>query len=84
MSRKGAYALRQKPGAEGFAAAWDAALGAPARKVTIDEWDSLYDAGLIHPRFRNGRYLGYRRKPDPGALGRLLRQVERHGRGRRL
>ncbi len=27
MSRKSAYALRARPGAESFAAAWDAALG---------------------------------------------------------
>src|SRR5688572_26566069 len=34
MSRKSAYALRARPGAASFAAAWDAALGAPVRKVT--------------------------------------------------
>src|SRR5919112_1371749 len=34
MSRKSAYRLRALPGAESFAAAWDAALGLPARKVT--------------------------------------------------
>lgn len=34
MSRKSAYRLRALPGAESFAAAWDAALGEPVRKVT--------------------------------------------------
>ena len=34
MSRKSAYRLRALPGAESFAAAWDAALGMPVRKVT--------------------------------------------------
>jgi hypothetical protein len=34
MSRKGAYRLRALPGAESFAAAWDAALGGEVRKVT--------------------------------------------------
>ena len=34
MSRKSAYRLRALPGAESFAAAWDAVLGEPLRKVT--------------------------------------------------
>jgi hypothetical protein len=83
MSRKGAYKLRQKPGAASFAAAWDAALGAPARKVTIGEWDILTDGDMIHPRFRSGRYVGYVRKPDLALLSRLLREVARAQRGRR-
>ena len=37
MSRKSAYRLRALPGAESFAAAWDAALWLPARKVTAPE-----------------------------------------------
>jgi hypothetical protein len=84
MSRKGAYQLRGKPGAEGFVAAWDAALGGPTRKVTLDEWDILYDDGLIQPRFHCGQYIGYRRKTDTAALCRLLKQVARHKRGRGL
>jgi hypothetical protein len=80
MSRKGAYQLRGKPGAESFVAAWDAALGAEVRKVTIGEWVFLADGELIEPRFRSGRYLGFRRKRDLAALSRLLREVERHGR----
>jgi hypothetical protein len=80
MSRKGAYQLRKKPGAESFAAAWDAALGWPVRKVTIDEWDILVHDGLLQPRFRRGRYVGFRRKSDPALLSRLLRQVERRPR----
>lgn len=31
MSRQAAYCLRRRPGAESFAAAWDAVLGAPRR-----------------------------------------------------
>src|SRR5690606_17193006 len=34
MSRKSAYRLRALPGAESFAAAWAAVLGAGVRKVT--------------------------------------------------
>ena len=82
MSRKGAYLLRKKPGAESFAAAWDAALGWPVRKVTTDEWDILVHDGLLEPRFRCGHYVGYRRKRDVAGLCRLLRQVERQPRVR--
>ncbi len=41
ISRKSAYQLRARPGAESFAAAWDAALGMPARKVTPPARDLL-------------------------------------------
>ena len=82
MSRKGAYQLRKKPDAESFAAAWDAALGWPVREVTVDEWDILIHESLLQPRFRCGRYTGFRRKPDIATLNRLLREVARHQRGR--
>src|SRR5687768_3702497 len=58
MSRKGAYALRKKPHSESFTAAWDAALGWPVRKVTIDDWDALVHDSLVEPRFRSARYVG--------------------------
>ena len=48
MSRRSAYALRARPGAESFAAAWDATLGAPARKVTVPGLDFLARHGLAH------------------------------------
>ena len=82
MSRKGAYQLRGKPGGASFAAAWDAALGAPTRKVTLEAWDSLTDGDMIHPRFRSGRYVGFIRKPDLALLARLLREVARQPRRR--
>jgi len=81
MSRKGAYQLRGKPGGESFAAAWDAALGLPARKVTLSAWDILADGNLIQPRFRSGKYVGFRRKPALAELCRLLRQVGQRPRG---
>ena len=77
MSRKGAYALRQKRGAESFCAAWDAALGLPIRRVTIDDLQFLAYHGLIRPRFRGGKYIGSRQKPDNSALLRLLSHYDR-------
>jgi len=77
MSRKGAYQLRGKPGADSFRAAWDAALGAPVRRVTIDDLQFLAFRGLIRPRFRGGKYIGSRQKPDTSALLRLLAHYDR-------
>lgn len=77
MSRNCAYKLRRKPHAESFAAAWDAALGAPARKVTIEDLPFLAYNGLIRPRFRAGKYIGFQQKPDSSALLRLLARFDR-------
>lgn len=77
MSRNSAYKLRRKPNAESFAAAWDAALGLPVRKVTIDDLAFLAYQGLVRPRFRGGKYIGSRQKPDSSALLRLLARYDR-------
>jgi hypothetical protein len=58
MSRKSAYALRARPDAESFAAAWDAALGLPLRKVTVRDDDFLAHHGLIRLVMFRGRYRG--------------------------
>lgn len=77
MSRKSAYQLRAKPGAESFAAAWDAALGLSERKVTVDDLAYLAYEGLIRLRFFRGRYCGSYQVPDNSALLRLDAQLER-------
>ena len=77
MSRNSAYKLRARPNAESFAAAWDAALGAPVRKVTVDDLEFRAYHGLIQPVLFRGKYRGAWRKPDNSALLRLHRQLER-------
>jgi hypothetical protein len=77
MSRKSAYALRARPGAESFAAAWDAALGAPVRKVTAPTVDFLAYHGLIRLVMFRGRYRGSSARPDDSALLRLVRRLDR-------
>src|SRR6187399_3298878 len=77
MSRKSAYALRARPGAESFAAAWDAALGAPVRKVTPPDLDFLAYHGLIRLVLFRGRYRGSWSRPDDSALLRLMRRLDR-------
>ena len=82
MSRNSAYRLRARPKAESFAAAWDAALGAPVQKVTVTDLEFLAYHGLVHPVMFRGKYRGSWRKPDSSALVRLMkrldRQAERH------
>ena len=77
MSRKSAYALRARAGAESFAAAWDAALGAPVRKVTPPELDFLAGEGLVRVVMFRGRYRGSWARPDNSALLRLVRRLDR-------
>ena len=77
MSRKSAYALRARPEAESFAAAWDAALGRPKRKVTVSDLHFLGEHGLVRPMLFRGRYRGWSSKPDNSALLRWLRRLER-------
>jgi hypothetical protein len=77
MSRNSAYRLRRKRDAESFAAAWDAALGEPKRKVTVEDLDYLAVHGLIRPRFYRGRYVGFSQNPSNSALLRLNARFDR-------
>lgn len=82
MSRKSAYRLRARRDAESFAAAWDAALGAPVRKVTVTDLDFLAYHGLVQPLLFRGKYRGAMRKPDNSALLRLVKKLDRQAAGR--
>jgi hypothetical protein len=77
MSRNSAYKLRARSGAESFAAAWDAALGAPVRKVTVRDLHFLATYGLIRPVLFRGKYRGSWCKPDNSALLRLMARLDR-------
>lgn len=68
MSRKSAYRLRALPGAESFAAAWDAALGMPARKVTAPAHDFFACDRPVHLVMHRGRYRGSWRNAAGGEL----------------
>ncbi|WP_114521492.1 hypothetical protein [Altererythrobacter sp. ZODW24] len=91
MARETAYRLRVKPGAESFAAAWDAALGfAPrmsphqssnvtrgSRKVTGGgDWDGAA-GGRFQPVMRRGRYAGSVYKAQNSELLAYLTQIDR-------
>ena len=84
MGRESAYRLRARPGAAGFAAAWDAALGkahapvdpASAKSTGLSAAERL-EGGLIAVVMRAGRYAGYRRKADDSALLQHLARLDR-------
>lgn len=80
MSRESAYRLRRKQGAEEFAAAWDAILGAPATprpKVTLDRLFHQIREGRLRPVLRSGLYIGTLKKPDNRALLQALNRLDR-------
>lgn len=93
MSRENAYRLRRRPGAAGFAAAWDAALGRPAdpsdtrpSKATEPPAAYRFETGLVQVILYAGRYCGYTRKADSyGLIGHLSRlyRARREGRANR-
>ena len=83
-SREAAYKLRRRADAASFAAAWDAALGAPLRKLTDEDLEYRAMRGLIRPVMRAGRYVGPQQKPDDSALLRLIARFDRLLAGKEL
>ena len=84
MGRESAYRLRKRPGAAGFAAAWDAALGKPHTPVALYSPKSTgLDAGyrsrvgIAQVRLYAGRYAATSWKPDNNALLSHLAQLDR-------
>jgi hypothetical protein len=84
MGRESAYRLRKRPGAAGFAAAWDAALGVPRTPVTLASAKSTaldagyrWRAGLLQVVMYRGRYAGTYWKDDNNALLQHLAQLGR-------
>jgi hypothetical protein len=73
-SAKSAYALRKRPGAVGFAAAWDRALA-----IGRDEAGALAIDRAIHgvaePVFYGGRQIGVRHVYDHRLLGAAIRAL---------
>jgi hypothetical protein len=82
MSRESAYRLREKPGAESFAAAWDQMLETP-RESRMSTHDILWhrvEYGKIRPIMEHGRCVGVRTTPDNDAVLRLYRMEMRRRR----
>ncbi|MGX7896440.1 hypothetical protein [Tsuneonella sp. HG222] len=84
MGRESAYRLRKRPGAAGFAAAWDAALGRPFERVDLRSAKSTglsagyrHRAGLIRVVMDRGRFVASIRKDDDDALLQFLARIDR-------
>lgn len=79
-TKQTAFALRVRPGAEGFCAAWDAAVEY-ARQRRIAALPSCAAkralAGVLVPRFYRGRLVSVERRVSDGGLIRLLAQLDR-------
>jgi hypothetical protein len=84
-SRESAYRLRDKPGAESFAAAWDFILAqrAAARMSTHEQlWHRAF-YGSLKPIMRDGKHVATRHSPDNDAVLRLYRREMRRRRALR-
>lgn len=82
MSRESAYRLREKPGAESFAAAWDKILEAQceSRMSTHDMLWHRVEYGKIRPIMNRGRCVAVRTTPDNDAVLQLYRMEMRRRR----
>jgi len=82
MSRRSAYRLRERPGAESFAAAWDSAFALRPPPATTNFSQLWHRAlfGKTRPIVRRGEQVGTITQPDDAALLRLLDRFERKDR----
>jgi hypothetical protein len=78
MSRKSAYTLRKRPGAESFAAAWDAALE-QGRANALSTAIARVMTGVATPVFYRGRQIGERRTFNDGLLIAVLAATAKAG-----
>jgi hypothetical protein len=80
MSRQSVYRLRQKPGAESFATAWDRAQ-AFARDIATAARSPAPGCGgietMLVPRHYRGRLIGFVQREDTAGAMRVLRQLDR-------
>lgn len=75
VGRESAYRLRKRPGAAGFAAAWDAALKKPHKRVDLASAKATgltlaqrFASGLIQVVVYRGTFTACTRKVDDNAL----------------
>jgi hypothetical protein len=80
MSKQSAFVLRDRPGAESFAAAWDAAVDFARGRRFAAHPASLASRdrdGVLVPRFYRGRLVAVERRRTSGGMMRLLAQLDR-------
>lgn len=80
LSARSAYKLREKPGAEAFALAWEDALEigiGHARDTILERWRN----GRVVPRWHRGTIIGYEQKFNERALIAALYSLRREAAG---
>lgn len=80
MSRQSAYRLRGKPGAESFAAAWDAALAFARTCARAGRHPASGFGGIdtiLVPRTYRGRLVGFVQREDFTGVMRVLGRLDR-------
>jgi len=80
MTRKSAYELRRKPGAEGFAAAWRAAAARARARRHAARRPSLAQRALHgewYPHLSEGRLIGWTHRPAGARLIGLARRLDK-------
>ena len=75
-TRKSVYDLRDRPGAESFAAAWDAALGM-GQSAQLDRAIERSIAGEVKPYFYRGRKCGESVRFNEGLTLAVLKLMRR-------
>jgi hypothetical protein len=79
-TRQSVYRLRQKPGAESFAAAWDGAQDFARTAAAAGRVPAASRGGIetvLVPRYYRGRLIGFVQREDLAGAMRLLRQLDR-------
>jgi len=79
-SRQTAYALRERPGAGTFAAAWDTAVDFAARARRMSRPLGASRGGIetvLVPRFYRGRLIGFVQREDLSGAMRTLAALDR-------
>ncbi|HWT11560.1 MAG TPA: hypothetical protein VN231_02290 [Allosphingosinicella sp.] len=79
-TKQTAFALRGRPGAESFRAAWDSAVAHARRRRFAAPPGSAASRGMesvLVPRFYRGRLVSVERRVTSGGMMRLLAQLDR-------
>jgi hypothetical protein len=86
MARESAYRLRDRPGAESFAAAWDAVLASRGDESRMSTSELLWHrvhCGKLKPIMRGGEPVQVLHVPDNDAVLQLYRREMRRRRALR-
>jgi hypothetical protein len=82
MAQTNCYALRRAPGAEGFRAAWEAALDFGLGRLKDIAFERAIE-GTLHPVIVGGKVIGFERRKNDALLIFILRHYGKDENGKR-